>query len=369
MRWAEADPVGDGVTAYVRDAAPDIANVRTRMRVLDTGTRRWPVSVNDGDDPPGNGYVVSPCTAYARYADAEIVRLGRPALTWPLRALARGLGLWLDRAAVDRLVTVNNWLLSTNVYPAGWDGSDLPAITRFLLAEYPDHALAWRSLNRQANGALMERLASLGYLAVPSRQVYLFDGRDGQDAAFLRHHNTRLDAALWRHTRYRVVDGRALDADGLQRVVDLYGRLYLDKYSRLNPQYGVRWMASGVRDGWLDLRALQAPEGRIDGVVGWFGNGDWLTAPVVGYDTALPASLGLYRLITRLCLQETAQRRCRLNFSSGAAHFKRLRGGVPDIEYTMVKVDHLPPARQRVWRVLRATLERVAVPLMQRWKL
>lgn len=369
MRWAEADPANDPVTAYVREAAPAIANVRTRMRVLDTGTQRWPVSVNDGDDPPGNGYVVSPCTAYSRYADEEIVRLGRPLLTAPLRLLARGLGLWFERARLDRLVTVNNWLLSTNVYPAGWDGGDLSEMIRFLRADYPDHALAFRSLNRRANGALMARLQALGCLAVPSRQVYLYDGRAGEAAPFLRRHNTRLDAALWRRTPYRVIDGAALDPAGLDRVVWLYNRLYLDKYSRLNPQFGARWMAVGLRDGWLTLRALQHPGGRIDGVAGWVGNGEWLTAPVVGYDTGLPASLGLYRLITRLCLQETAQRRCRLNFSSGAAHFKRLRGGAPEIEYTLVKVDHLPPARQRVWRLLQATLERVAVPLMQRWQL
>jgi hypothetical protein len=369
MKWLDCHTGDDPVSAFVRDAAPHIGNVHTRMRVLDTGTRRWPVSENSGEARPGNCYVVSPCTAYSRYADEEIVRLGRPWLTWPLRLLARGLGLWLQRGGLDRLVTVNNWLLSTNVYPSGWDGSDLPALTRFLAHEYPDHALAWRSLNRTANGPLMARLEALGYLPVPSRQVYLFDGRDGDAAPFLRHHNTRLDAALWRRTPYRVVDGATLGPEGLQRAEALYNRLYLDKYSRLNPQFSARWLAAGLQGGWLTLRALQQPDGRMDGVVGWFGNGGWLTAPVVGYDTALPASLGLYRLITRLCLQETAQRRSRLNFSSGAAHFKRLRGGEPAIEYTLVLVDHLPRARQRVWRALQATLDRVAVPLMRRWQL
>lgn len=63
---------------------------------------------------------------------------------------------------------------------------------------------------------------------------------------------------------------------------------------------------------------LQSPEGRIDGVVGWFATDATLSAPIVGYDTALPIKLGLYRQLTQLCFQEAAARRIVLNFSSGA---------------------------------------------------
>lgn len=369
VKWVQPGTVGDPVVAYVTGAAPDIANAQTQMRVLDTGRFRWPVSVNDGDELPGNCYVVSPRTAYSRYADAEMVRLIQPLWSWPMRLLVRGADAWFRHARLDRLVVANNWLLSTNVYPDDWDGRDLPEITRFLQTEYPDHAVAFRSLNRIANPALMERMGAQGYFAVPSRQVYLYDGRKGCESEFLRCHNTRLDARLLQRTEYQVVEGTSLDDASFQRIVELYRQLYLDKYSKLNPQFGVRWMAVGARTGWLTLRALRHPAGRIDGVIGWFGGGEWLTAPVVGYDTSLPRSLGLYRLITRLCLQEVVERRCQLNFSAGAAHFKRLRGGKPVIEYTMVNVSHLPPARQRVWHVLRSVLDRVAVPLMRRWGL
>lgn len=369
MKWVDEKMATDPVMAYVNRAACDIKNVRTCLRVLDTGLHRWLVSINDGNDSSANCYVVSPSTAYSLYADEEIVRLGMPWLTWPLRLLAHGLGAWFSHAKLDRLVTVNNWLLSTNVYPSDWDGGDLVAMTQFLKSEYPDHALAFRSLNRTANAEQIAKLEALGFLAVPSRQVYLYDGREGLDSHFLRHHNTKLDAALWRNAPYRVIDGESLDSTDLQRVVDLYGQLYLDKYSRLNPQFGTRWVAAGVRDGWLTLRALCNPQGRIDGVVGWFGSSQWLTAPLVGYDTSLPKSLGLYRLLTRLCLQEAVERRCMLNFSSGAAHFKRLRGGAAEMEYTMVNVAHLSRARQQIWRILCSTLERIAVPLMRRWQL
>ncbi len=59
----------------------------------------------------------------------------------------------------------------------------------------------------------------------------------------------------------------------------------------------------------------------------------------------------------------------RVNLSAGAAQFKRLRGGVPAIEYSAVLVSHLPKRRQRAVRVLRALTQRVGVPLMRRFKL
>jgi hypothetical protein len=224
-------------------------------------------------------------------------------------------------------------------------------------------------LNLFSNAGLIERLRGLGYLAIPSRQVYLFDAREGEAAGFLQRHNSRIDASLLRKSPYELVRGSDLRNEDYSRLAHLYNLLYLEKYCPLNPQLSADWLRAGQRDGWLELRALRSRAGQIDGVLGWFGNPQVLTAPVVGYDTALPQKLGLYRLITQLCLREAVQRRCLLNFSSGAAHFKRIRGGEPAIEYSMVHVSHLPAARQRVWRVLSRLLHGIGVPLMQRLKL
>ena len=204
---------------------------------LDTGHHQFPVSINHGHDPVDNCYVVSPQTAYSGYAREELQRLKRPWLAWPLKLLTQGVDRLLSAAKVDRLVQVNNWLLSTNLYPADWDGADLPAITELLRREFPDHGFGFRSLNDFSNLELRKRLQALGYLAIPSRQVYLFDGREGENSAFLRHHNTRLDATLLRRSPYTVVPGSELSEADFQRIEQLYNLLYLDKYSRLNPHY------------------------------------------------------------------------------------------------------------------------------------
>lgn len=357
--------------SYVRALAERarIGNVHTRMALLETGRHLFPVSVNDGGEHPENCYVVSPLTAYTGYANDELRRLDHPWAARPLRRLVSAIEGLLKAARIDRIAQVNNWLLSTNLYPPDWEGAELPELTALLRQEFPDRAFGFRSLNGQANSGLLRRLRRSGYETVPSRQVYLFDGRAGPAAPFLRRHNCRIDADLLAKSPYRRVPGSELQEADFARIEHLYNLLYLEKYCRLNPHYGAGWLRCGQRDGWLELTALRTADGRIDGAVGWFSTGSTLSAPIVGYDTALPQRTGLYRQLTQLCLQEAARRRVVLNFSSGAAHFKRLRGGQPAIEYSMVFTRHLPAGQRAVWRALGTLLRGIAIPLMRKLKL
>jgi hypothetical protein len=382
MKWAIATSLRDSLPGdrdghalpYVHRCIAEsstamIRNVDTRMKVLDTGNVSLPVSINSGEDMVDNSYVVSPLTTYTGYATDEVLRMNRPWVAWPLVRLINPIGRLLQAANIDRLVQVNNWLLSTNLYPVNWDGRDLQDVKDFVHGEFPDHAISFRSLNQFSNADLIGQLKSLGFIAVPSRQVYLFDAREGIQSSFLRRHNSKMDAKLLGKMPYRLLSGDDLQDDDYPRLEALYNLLYLGKYSRLNPQFTADWLRCGQRDGWLELRALCTDDRRIDGVVGWFSNERILTAPVVGYDTSLPQSLGLYRLITQMCLQEAVNRRCILNFSSGAAHFKRLRGGRPEIEYSMVFADHLSKKRRRAWRTLSRVLHATGIPIMKTFKL
>lgn len=368
------DAFSSATLAYVKNCIgnPDIQairNIRTRLLALDSGSHLFPVSVNDGGELENNSYVVSPLNAYTGYAHEELRRLQHPWLTAPLGVLINIVGMLLKAAQIDRLVQVNNWLLSTNVYPPGWQGEELPAMTDFLVNRFPDHAISFRSLNRFSNEALIERLLSLGYVAIPSRQVYLFDARAGDQAPFSRRHNVKNDMALLRRKNYRVITGDALTEADFERLEHLYNLVYVDKYCHLNPQFTAAWLRCGQRDGWLDLRALQRPDGVIDGVIGFFDSEEIQTAPLVGYDTALPQSLGLYRRLARIGLQAAMEKRMLFNCSSGAAHFKRMRGGEPEIEITAIYVRHLPAFRRLTWILLGKVLWTVAVPLVRRLKL
>ncbi len=92
-----------------------------------------------------------------------------------------------------------------------------------------------------------------------------------------------------------------------------------------------------------------------------------MTQPVFGYDTGKPQKLGLYRLLSLHVLEEGRRLGLRLNASGGVGEFKRLRGGIATLEYNAVYQRHLPPARQRPWRLLKRLLDAVAVPVIQKY--
>jgi hypothetical protein len=321
------------------------------------------------DYVPGNSYVVSPTNAYADYGRAETHLLGSASVRLAANALLAPLGTMLRAARLDRVVHVNNWMLSTNLYPH-WDGSGLEAATQGLSREFGERAIVFRSLNEFSNAALLDAFRRAGYLLVPSRRVYIHDARDGMRSPSARRKNFVADSRLFAKSGYQPVRLEVgADAAIFARIERLYAQLYLEKYPDYNPRFLRTWLEEGHRAGWLRLVALRSREGRIDGVVGFFGAGETLTVPVVGYDTELPQQLGLYRMLTWMCLNEAIEARSVLNFSAGAGEFKRLRGGVPYVEYSAVDCRHLPLQRRLAWKSLREALERVVVPLMIRYGL
>lgn len=357
------------VEAYAEAAVSKIDNVEADLQVLDLSCFQFPVSINHGVERDRNSYVVSPLSAYTTYLDFELERIGRPLVAGTLRWMAGRVAKSLRENSLDKAVMVNNWLLSTNIYPESWTGEGLDEVTQYLVSRFPDHAIGFRSLNRFSNRKLMQALGASGYLPVPSRQVYLFDGRRGSASAYLRRNNTKVDASLVSRSGYRVIPAVQCNHLDFDRMAWLYKLLYIDKYCDLNPQFTAKWLKLGHEQGWLELHLLRSPKGEIDGVLGLFGTECLITAPVVGYDTSLPQRLGLYRMLTSACLSIAADRGCVLNFSAGAAHFKRLRGGCGVIEYSMMYVDHLPRRRRKAWQRLGSVLRVLGVPLMRGLKL
>lgn len=110
-------------------------------------------------------------------------------------------------------------------------------------------------------------------------------------------------------------------------------------------------------------------QGCLVGVAGYFVENRVLTTPIFGYDTALPSSLGLYRMLTALMMQEAKKLGCQYHMSSGVGHFKRQRGGVQYLESMAMYTDHLPKFRRWPWRFLGAVFNYLAKPLLVRYKL
>jgi len=352
------------LTPLMKDGArPHVANIETRMMLLRAGSIVMPVTINDREYD--NSYVCSPYTAVISYPLEELGKLNSRALRGALKSLIHVMSPLVRGGGINRVVSVNNWLLSTNLYPA-WNGGHLDRLTELLVAQFPDKAIMFRSLNRATNDELYQAFAKAGYVLAPSRQVYLFDGVRPD---YLRRPNTRWDQKLLKNSPYTEVNHDGLTENDDAEIVRLYDLLYLKKYSYHNPQFTSRLVGLWRRERLLELFALRSPEGRLDGVVGCFSRNRVMTAPMVGYDTMLPQKLGLYRMLMAIVLREAARQNMTLNLSSGAAGFKRLRGGEPHIEYSAIFYAHLPWQRRAIWRTLSLLLTQIGARVLKKYEL
>jgi hypothetical protein len=257
------------------------------------------------------------------------------------------LGWTLRTFGAGRVVYVNNWLWSTNPVPALTAG-EVADLTAFLVREFPDRAIVFRSLNEPLYGLLLAVLRDAGWRAVASRRVYLVDGAR-PDA--LGNRDTRRDLGLLDRMDMRLVSHAFADAD-FDRMTVLYRMLYVGKYPRMNVQFNADYLRRAADSGLLTFHAFRR-DGRIDAFWADFERDGIMTPPVIGYDLDTPRELGLYRMVIAAVLREAARRKARLNLSAGAGHYKRNRGAMPAVEFDMVYMAHLPSHRRFPWWVLR----------------
>ncbi len=109
-------------------------NLETTLAFLRVDGIEVPLTVNEAEWD--NSWICSPWTHYVTYAAEEIDRPTGPLTSAAVGALLGGLGAWFRRADLNRVVMVNNWLLSTNPWPR-WEPRDLPGVLDALVARWP----------------------------------------------------------------------------------------------------------------------------------------------------------------------------------------------------------------------------------------
>lgn len=346
---------------------PFIDNVRAEQQaaIVDGAVLPLTIPAPRGREP--ESYVASPTTQYVDYARRE-VELEIRGRRW-LRLLSVpiiGAASVLARATrLDHALLVNNWLVSTNLYPR-IDTTAIRSLLTTLVDRWPDRAIVFRSVNDSLTRDLLAVLESEGGRAVFSRQVWILD--PSRDRAFRRLKSFARDRAVARRSssQWRRVDATT-DVD-VDRLKALYDALYIEKYSALNPQFTRRFVECAVAERWLDVHVLETGS-RVDAVVGFFRRNGVMTTPFIGYDTALPQSVGLYRQISVKLIDEAAAAGAILHQSSGASAFKRHRGAWPSIEYHVVFDRHLPVHRRVGWMALGSIGRRILVPMVRRYNL
>jgi hypothetical protein len=343
-----------------------IDNVKTcYMSLLIEEQFVLPISINQQEYQ--NSYVCSPYTHYITYAKEELALIQQRWLRLTLGKLIKSFGIFCKLSQMNRVVCVNNWLLSTNLYP-DLSPEHIAAIINFLQQRFPQHAIIFRSLNTVSNNILLNACKRYHCQLIPSRQVYIVHPAHPTSVSSKARWLLKRDLALIQQGGYILLDAEELTEDDVPRIVELYNALYLQKYSLCNPMFNERFIKLALEKNILHLVAVKKDQ-RIDAILGYFCRNGVMTTPLFGYDTTLSLETGLYRMLSTILFNIAKENGHVLNESSGAAQFKRNRGAVGEIEYSAVYDAHLPFYRRLCWRTLALLLEKIGVPLMKKYKL
>jgi hypothetical protein len=323
----------------------------------------FPLTVNDAEWE--NSWVCSPYTHYVSYAREEVRRAMPAVIGVPFSLLLSGLGAWFRAANLNRVIMVNNWLMSTNPWPP-WDGTSLREALAALRQRWPGHAVIFRSLNERESGPLLKALKAEGARIIPSRQIWYYDG----DSARVRgSRDFRKDVNLLRRGDLQRVEHEQLRAADFPHLAALYEQLYIDKYSRHNPRYTSEWLRHLWEGRHLRFTALRDDGGRFVGVEACGVIHGVMVSPVVGYDINLPQSMALYRRLAAVPVLAARERGVPLNLSAGVGRFKALRGGEAVMESIAVMDAHLPLARRLPWSLIEGLSRGLLGPVVRRLKL
>lgn len=327
----------------------------------------------DGPQQPGTqtdagvvrqAWVCSPWTAFGLYGFAEARKVQDAWSRWGAKAGALTSATVLTMAAPDRCRQVRNFLFSTPIHPESEDGSLLAQET-LALADSSGLPVLCRGLAANWRNEEIQDAKAAGLVSVPTRSVWLFDGTNPD---YLQRHNTQIDLALARKSvPLRLTDPEEVEPWVWDRLADVYAQLYLVKHNELNPAYTARFLQAAARSGLLEFLVFSSPDGKgIDAFVGLFNGAGQGTCPLVGVDTRWQKERGLYRKCCALCFGLAATRSQKLNFSSGAGHFKRLRGGVQSLEYALLAVPPSDRIKRKFWETLGKAVERWVAPVLIR---
>ncbi|MER8674752.1 GNAT family N-acetyltransferase [Mesorhizobium sp. C386A] len=340
-----------------------VRNLTVAVEALEIAGRFFPLTLNDRSEAP-NCYVCCPSSAYIDYAIDETRNfVSSPMLQRAIRMLIGLCAPLVRMSGLDHQVQVNNWLYSTNPVPL-LDRNAVAAIRDDLTARFPDRAVLIRSLNEIADPSTIAALKAEGFRMLAARQIYIFAGRGSAMTNDMKRDRKRLRTTPFE----RVGNGDFTEAD-YARAEALYRMLYLDKYTPLNPHYTARYIGETHRRGILQLAGLRRPGGELVAVAALSQNGRTLTQPIVGYDTSLPVSEGLYRMMMAIAQDHAMAHGLFFNMSAGAAAFKRLRGAVATVEYNAVYAGHLRRRQRAAVRIMEFVLAKIGVPLLRRFEL
>lgn len=323
-------------------------NIEATINVLAIDSYIIPITIIENNYQ--NSFVCSPYAHYISYAlECSEHFFKQKFLRNIVCGLIKGFGKALQRGRVNKIIYVNNWLFPTDLYFKDLKEEHIQAITNYLSSQFPDYAIAFKSINEAIYPELSQALHRLKYDFIVTRQIFLTD--TSKEEIF----KTRIfksDLKLLRESNCTVVGKEGIGLEDSEKILSLYKRLYLEKYSELNPQFNKNFMDLILQSELLQLKAIKK-DNDIEGVFGYFIRDGVMTAPLFGYIENEDGQKSLYRLLSTILTLEAKDKGCLLHQSAGASFYKKVRRAEPHMEYMAVHSSHLSIFRRMPWKCLR----------------
>ncbi len=344
-----------------------VENTKHEVQLLQIDEYALPLVITEKYQPQTT-YLSSTLTQYFDLATEEILMelkgrrsvraLIAPTILNVMKNIFKGLGF-------EKVVFINNFLLSTNLYPA-LSEAQIKESLHVLKKVFPLHTLLFRSVNEATDTSLLNALRSEGAKPIISRPILMLDP---SAKTYQKKRMFKMDEKLWKKNKtYHWTSTHDLSDQEIERVRGLYEALYREKYSCYNPAYTEALIKIWLESDFMEFKFLRKEE-QIVGVTAFLKQNGILTTPFIGYDQNIPLEEGLYRFLNLKLMEESIQEGLMLNMSSGAAHFKRLRGGTTFLEYNVVFFKHLPWYRHLPWKIYYQLSERFAIPTIKKYGL
>jgi len=336
-----------------------ISNLKTEPMLLDIDGVLLPVTKNETEYE--NSYVCSLLTHYITYTKEELDIVGAKGLKLFINPLLDTLGFVARLFKINKVVIVNNFMLSTNLYYP-LSQNQYREILDFLRHKFSEHLILFRSLNEDYNVREIEVLSSLNCRKIASRRVYLLKR---ENIKSVHNKNLKKDKELLKQESYYFEKAMLED---LPVIKQFYDSLYLRKYSKQNPQFTEAFYKNIIENELFDVQVLKQGNSP-KGVYGLFSYGSGVTAPIFGYSYGESLSAGIYRVLSLwgINLIEKGSN-LKINFSSGVSDFKRCRGAVGKTEYSLFFSGHLPWYRRMFLLTFSVLINKIALPIMIRQK-
>jgi len=344
-----------------------IKNADNELQILTLGKTILPIVVAN-PNVKRNTYLCSPTSQYIDLAQEEIdmeiddkvfmKRFAKPILK-VIRAIA-------NFCTFEKVVFINNWILSTNLYPKINLDFLNKELTDFLAKQFPKHTLIFRSINQITDKEIYQKLKSLNFSDVLSRQVFLMNPKDEK---YKKKRMFKSDQKLWKKNKQYFWElSEQMTEEEVTQVSKYYNDLYLNKYSNLNPHYLPKYMQMMLDSNLMEFHLLKDNDTKkVEGVTAFLKRNNILTTPLIGYNREIPLKVGLYRFLNYRLMEEAIEKKLCLNMSSGAGNFKQMRGGEACIEYNMVYYKHLGWRRRFPWQLLKMLSDKYAIPTLQKY--